>query len=241
MIPRSILKAKDMILQNLIEWQALFLSFKVAMISTILLTIFCIPIAWGLYRLPRIISLWLEILISLPIVLPPSVIGFYLLLAYSPNSPIGRWYESIFGSSLAFSFVGIVLGSCLYSLPFVMQPILQAYRRVPIQSLQLAANLGANSMDRFISVVIPSARNGILTGFILGFSHVLGEFGVVLMVGGNIPGETRLVSMAIYDHVEQLNYSLAHRLSLVLIVIAFVSIYLSQLLSPKEESFHELP
>ena len=202
-------------------WQPLFLSLKLSLATTLILLLICIPSAWYLLKLRSSLRKPLETIIALPIVLPPSVLGFYLLMVLGPQGPIGKIAVSLTGSGLAFSFTGLIIGSTIYSLPFVMQPILNSFEDVPPSSLQLGASLGAGPLDRFFSIVLPHSRSGILKGGILGFAHTLGEFGVVLMIGGNIPGETRVAAIAIYDHVEALEYAQAHVLSGILLVLSF--------------------
>jgi molybdate transport system permease protein len=162
--------------------------------------------------------------VALPIVLPPTVLGFYLLILLGPNGAIGGWWVSVTGSALTFSFAGLVIASCVYSLPFVVQPLAAAFESVGNERLEAARTLGAGPLDAFLSVALPLSLRGYLGAAVLSFAHTLGEFGVVLMVGGNIPGQTRVISIAIYDQVETLNYAAAHRLSAVLLVFAFVAL-----------------
>jgi molybdate transport system permease protein len=161
----------------------------------------------------------------MPIVLPPTVLGFYLLIVLGPNGAIGHWWVQLTGDTLTFSFTGLVIASCLYSLPFAVQPMQNAFESLPRRNLEAAWTLGASKLDAFFSVAVPLSKRGFISAAVLSFAHTLGEFGVVLMVGGNIPGETRVVSIAIYDHVETLNYAAAHQLSLTLIVFAFVTLF----------------
>lgn len=201
---------------------ALGTTLKLAGISTAFLLLVCTPLAWWLA-----ISRWryrfiIEALVALPLVLPPTVLGFYLLFLFSPNGWLGAWYLSLTGSNLAFSFTGLVIGSILYSLPFVTQPLQNTFAAIGARPIEAAATLGASPIDRFKSVVIPLAKPGFLTAAVLGFAHTVGEFGVVLMIGGNIPGETRVASIAIYDHVESLQYANAHALSAVLLLLSFL-------------------
>ena len=159
---------------------------------------------------------------ALPLVLPPTVLGFYLLIGLSPSGPIGSLSSSVGRGSLAFTFPGLVIGSVLYSMPFVVQPLQDGFRNVGVARLEAAAVLGASPLDRFFTVAVPLARPAFVTASVLGFAHTLGEFGVVLMIGGNIPGETQVVSIAIYDHVEMLDYSKAHLLSGVLLLLSLL-------------------
>ena len=203
------------------DLQALSLTLKLAAISTLVLLLIGTPLAWWLAQTRWRGKFLLEALLALPLVLPPTVLGFYLLLAMGPNGPLG-WLTAQLGvASLAFSFSGLVIGSVLYSLPFVVQPIQNSFQSIGQRPLEVAATLGASPLDRFFSVALPLARPGMLTGVVLGFAHTLGEFGVVLMIGGNIPGETRVASIAIYDHVEALDYSGAHWLSALLLILSF--------------------
>ncbi len=201
---------------------ALFTSLKLAGISTLVLLFLGTPLAWWLARTAWRGKFLLEALIALPLVLPPTVIGFYLLLALGPAGPIGVLL-SVFGiESLAFTFTGLVIGSVFYSLPFVIQPIQNAFSALDERALDAAASLGASPVDRFFSVALPLARTGILSAAVLGFAHTLGEFGIVLMIGGNLAGETQVASIALYEHVESLNYAAAHSLAGVLLVCSFV-------------------
>ena len=201
---------------------ALALTLKLALVSTLILLVLGTPLAWWLARTKWRFKFIPEAVIALPLVLPPTVLGFYLLLALGPHGPVGRLMESLGGQPLAFTFAGLVIGSVIYSMPFVVQPLQDAFTAVGRRPLEVAATLRASPLDRFFTVAVPLARPGFLTATVLGFAHTLGEFGVVLMIGGNIPGETRVASIAIYDHVEGLDYLQAHWLSAVLLVISFV-------------------
>lgn len=202
--------------------QALWITFKLALISTFLLMILGTPLAWWLANSKSRFRYLLEALVALPLVLPPTVLGFYLLLILGPRGPIGITLETLGLPSMAFTFQGLVLGSIVYSLPFVVQPIQNAFTAIGDRPLEVAATLRASPKDRFFSIVLPMAKPGFYTASILGFAHTLGEFGVVLMIGGNIPGETKVVSIAIYDHVEGLAYGQAHVLSAILLLSSFV-------------------
>jgi molybdate transport system permease protein len=195
--------------------EALTLTLKLAAVSTVILLLLGTPLAWWLAHTRWRAKFLIESVIALPLVLPPTVLGFYLLLALGPNGISG-------GSTLAFTFFGLVVGSVIYSLPFVVQPLQDAFINVGRRPLEIAATLRTSPIKAFFSVAIPLARPGFITAAILGFAHTLGEFGVVLMIGGNIPGETRVASIAIYDHVESLEYAQAHRLAAVLLVVSFV-------------------
>jgi len=201
---------------------ALTITLKLALVSTALLLLFCTPLSWWLARTRWRYKFLVEAVIALPLVLPPTVLGFYLLLALGPNGPIGALASTIGGRPLAFTFTGLVIGSMVYSLPFVVQPLQDAFVAVGKRPLEVAATLRAGPLDRFLTVAVPLGRAGFFTAAVLGFAHTLGEFGVVLMIGGNIPGETQVVSIAVYDHVESLQYAHAHWLSGVLLLLSFV-------------------
>jgi molybdate transport system permease protein len=208
------------------DFTALAITFKLALISTTVLLLVGMPLAWWLARTRWRFKFLLEAVIALPLVLPPTVLGFYLLLALGPSGPVGRLMESLGGQPLAFTFTGLVIGSVIYSMPFVVQPLQGAFHAVGRRPLEVAATLRAAPLDRFLTVALPLARPGFLTAAVLGFAHTLGEFGVVLMIGGNIPGETRVASIAIYDHVEGLQYANAHWLSGGLLLLSFLMLVL---------------
>ena len=203
------------------DLQALWLTLRLAAVSTAVLLLLGTPLAWWLARSRARGRFVVEALVALPLVLPPTVLGFYLLLLLGARGPLGQALERVGLEPLAFSFGGLVVGSVLYSLPFVVQPVRDAFLAAGQRPLDVAATLGAGPLSRFLHVALPLARPGILTGAVLGFAHTLGEFGVVLMIGGNIAGETRVASIAIYDHVETLDYGAAHSLSLVLLGLSF--------------------
>ena len=207
------------------DLQAIWLTALLAGITTVLLVPLATPLAWWLVRSTSSARPVVEAAVALPLVLPPTVLGFYLLVILNPTAPVGAFWVSITGQSLTFSFSGLVLASILYSLPFMVQPLATAFRSVPQEMLEAASTLGASPRDELISVVLPAARRGFLTGSVLTFAHTVGEFGVVLMMGGNIPGETRVLSIAIYEHVETLNYESAHAMALGLLVFSFVSLW----------------
>ena len=200
---------------------ALAITLQLALASTLVLLLLGTPLAWWLARTKWRFKFIPEAVVALPLVLPPTVLGFYLLLTLGPNGPVGGLMESLGGRPLAFSFTGLVIGSVIYSMPFVVQPLQDAFAAVGRRPLEVAATLRASPLDRFFTVAVPLARPGFLTASVLGFAHTLGEFGVVLMIGGNIPGETRVASIAIYDHVEGLEYAHAHGLSAVLLLFSF--------------------
>ena len=199
----------------------LWLSVKLAAITTLILLIVGTAIAWWLANTRSRAKPVVQSIVALPIVLPPTVMGFYLLILLGPYGAIGGWWVELTGSALTFSFLGLVIASCFYSLPFAVQPLQSAFESLGRKELEAAHTLGASPIDAFFSIVVPLSAPGFLTAIVLSFAHTLGEFGVVLMVGGNIPGETRLISIAIYDHVESMNYAAAHALSLTLLGFAF--------------------
>jgi molybdate transport system permease protein len=207
---------------NHADLTALWITFRLAVISTAILLVLGTPLAWWLARSRWRLRFLVEAVIALPLVLPPTVLGFYLLIALGPQGILGRPLQALGGQSLAFTFAGLVIGSVVYSLPFVVQPLQNAFHAIGQRPLEEAATLGASPRDRFFSVAVPLARPGFLTATVLGFAHTVGEFGVVLMIGGNIPGSTRVVSIAIYDHVESLQYANAHVLSGGLLLLSFV-------------------
>ena len=200
---------------------ALGLTLRLALVSTLLLLALGTPLAWWLAHTRSRAKPIIDALIALPLVLPPTVLGFYLLVALGPQGVVGGLLELVGGQSLAFTFTGLVIGSVIYSLPFVVQPLQDAFARMGQRPLEVAATLGAGPVDQWLSVVMPLARPGYLTAAVLGFAHTLGEFGVVLMIGGNIPGRTQVVSIAIYDHVEALEYASAHMLAGLLVGLSF--------------------
>jgi len=204
----------------------LILTAKLAGLTTLILLLIGTPVAWWLANTKAKMKPIIEAVVALPIVLPPTVLGFYLLVILSPQSSLGGWWFELTGQALTFSFSGLVIASVIYSFPFVVQPIQNAFESVGRDIMETAYTLGAKPVDAFFSIAVPLAKRGFLTGGVLGFAHTLGEFGVVLMVGGNIPGETRVVSIAIYDHVETLEYAQAHQLSALLLIFAFTAMLL---------------
>jgi len=201
---------------------AVIITLKLASITTFLLLLFGTPIAWWLAQSQSRFKFFFEAIIALPLVLPPTVLGFYLLVALGPNGPVGGLMQALGGQSLAFTFSGLVIGSMIYSMPFVIQPLQSAFTAIGNRPMEVAATLRASPLDRFFTIAVPLARPGFLTAAVLGFAHTVGEFGVVLMIGGNIPGETQVLSIAIYDHVEILEYSQAHWLSGGLLLLSFI-------------------
>jgi molybdate transport system permease protein len=200
----------------------LWLSAQLALVTTLVLLLAGTPIAWWLSQTASRFKPLVQTVVAMPIVLPPTVLGFYLLILLGPQGVIGGWWVNLTGSALTFSFTGLVIASCIYSLPFAVQPMQTAFEALPRRTLERAWTLGASRLDAFFSVAVPLSLRGFVSGAVLAFAHTLGEFGVVLMVGGNIPGETRVVSIAIYDHVETLEYGAAHSLSLLLLAFAFL-------------------
>ena len=203
-------------------WAAIRLTAELAGLSTLLLLLLGAPLAWWLARTR---SAWKPLcasLVAMPLVLPPTVLGFYLLLLMGPQGPVGQFTQWLGIGRLPFTFSGLVVASVLYSMPFVVQPLQQAFEAIPERLLEAAATLRASPWDRFMSIGLPLARPGFVTASVLGFAHTVGEFGVVLMVGGNIPGETRVLSVALYDHVEAAEFAEAHRLAGGMVVFALV-------------------
>jgi molybdate transport system permease protein len=201
---------------------ALAVTLKLATLTTLILLLIGTPLAWWLARTRWRFRFVIEAVIALPLVLPPTVLGFYLLIALGPDGPVGGLMQAFGGTPLAFTFTGLVIGSVFYSMPFVIQPLQNAFTAIGREPMEVAATLRAAPLDRFFSVAVPLARPGFLTAAVLGFAHTLGEFGVVLMIGGNIPGQTQVVSIAIYDHVESLEYTQAHWLSGGLLLLSFL-------------------
>ena len=201
---------------------ALFVTLKLASVSTLVLLIIGTPLAWWLSRSQWRFKYIIEAIIALPLILPPTVLGFYLLMSLGPNGPIGALVDMLGGAPLAFTFTGLVIGSVFYSMPFVVQPLQNAFTAVGQRPLEVAATLRASPLDRFFTIAVPMAKPGFITASVLGFAHTLGEFGVVLMIGGNIPGSTQVASIAIYDHVEALEYGQAHWLAASLLLFSFL-------------------
>jgi molybdate transport system permease protein len=207
-----------------VDPQPIFLTLRLATVTTLILMVVATPLAWWLARSPARWKEAVAAVVALPLVLPPTVLGFYLLILLGPDGP-GGWLARHWGErSLAFSFPGLVIGSVLYSLPFVVQPVRNAFEAAGERSLEAAATLRASPLDRFFTVALPLARPGLLTGAVLGFTHTIGEFGVVLMIGGSIPGQTKVLSVAIYDYVETLDWRSAHWLAGGMLVFSFAVI-----------------
>lgn len=205
----------------MIDWQPLLLTLQLALITTVILFFIALPLAyWLAYSRSKIKPL-IATLVSMPLVLPPTVLGFYLLLAFSPNNAFGHWIQETLGLRLVFSFEGLILGSILYSLPFMVHPILSGFSNLPKSLMEASYILGKSKMTTLFKVLLPNIKPSLLTGIVLSFAHTIGEFGVVLMIGGNIPGKTKVASIAIYDEVEALNYAAANTYSFVLFAISF--------------------
>ncbi len=211
------------------EWQAVWLTLKLATTTTLVLLLLATPLAWWLARSRHWLRQPISAIVAMPLVLPPTVLGFYLLILMGPSGPVGQLTQSLGLGTLPFTFEGLVVASVIYSLPFTVQPLQNAFAGIGERMLEVAGTLGASPWDRFFSVALPLARPGFLTATVLTFAHTIGEFGVVLMIGGNIPGETKVLSVTIYDHVETLQYAEAHWLAGGMIAFAFLvllSLYL---------------
>lgn len=206
---------------NSSDWTALTLTFELALISTIILLVVGTPIAWWLSQTKVRFKFLIETMVALPIVLPPTVLGFYLLIFLGPQGSFGKLVSYLGGPSLIFSFTGLVIGSIVYSMPFVIQPLQHAFSVIDKRADETAATIGFSRLRRFFYLFLPLSKTGYLSAFVLGFAHTLGEFGIVLMIGGNIPGETQVASISIYNYVEMLEYDKAHTLSLLLLLISF--------------------
>ncbi len=202
-------------------WQALGLTFRLAGLVTVLLLALAVPLAMWLTVSRRRWIPMVEAIVGLPVVLPPTVLGFYLLSLFAPDTPLGRFWFHVTGDTLAFSFEGLVLGSLIYSLPYAVQPLAAAFRSIPPEYLEAARSVGARPWSVFWRVTLPLSRRGLLVAAMLSFAHTVGEFGVVVMLGGSIPGRTRVASIALYDEVQRLDYGTAHRLALVLLAFSF--------------------
>ncbi|WP_194755778.1 molybdate ABC transporter permease subunit [Aliidiomarina indica] len=207
------------------DWQAIQLTIKLCTYTTLILLCIATPLAWWLSRGRSALRTVVQSIVALPLVLPPTVLGFYLLIALGPQGFIGGPLENIGLQHLAFSFEGILFASVLYSMPFAVQPLQESFTRLGSHPLDIAASLGAGPLDRFFTVVMPMCRGGFVVAATLSFAHTIGEFGVILMLGGSIPGETKVLSVLIYDHTEAMNYSAAHQLSLLLLVFSFLVLF----------------
>lgn len=218
---------------------ALAVTLKMAALTTVILLLIGTPLAWFLAKMTSRFKVIIEAIVALPLVLPPTVLGFYLLIAFSPQYLPGQIWQQATGHQLAFSFSAIVIGSVLYSLPFVVQPLQKAFEQLGDSLLEAGAMLGAGPIDRFFNIVFPLTKASFITAASLGFAHTVGEFGVILMIGGNIPGETRVLSIALFDHVEAFDYAKAHVLAISLLIgsmILLASVYLLNLPNQKQRS-----
>ncbi|MGA8271553.1 MAG: molybdate ABC transporter permease subunit [Candidatus Sulfotelmatobacter sp.] len=223
-----------------IDWQAFGLTIELACIVSAVLFVVGLPVAYWIAFSRWRWKFLVEALVAMPIVLPPTVLGFYLLVALGSRSPLGRWWQSFTGHTLAFTFTGLVIGSILYSLPFAVQPFVAAFSLVDRKLLAASATLGASPLRTFSRIVVPLSAPGLVTGIALAFAHTMGEFGVVLMIGGNIPGVTRTVSISIYDQVEASNYAAANGMAVLLLVFCFVvltAVYAMHRMTPKQKSW----
>jgi molybdate transport system permease protein len=210
----------------MIEWGPLILTFNLAIVTTILLLIVSIPLSYWLANTKSRMKPVIETLVSMPLVLPPTVLGFYLLIAFSPSNAFGNWLDEWLGLRLVFSFEGLVVASMIYSLPFMVHPIQSGMSNLPSSLSEVSYILGKSKFTTLRKVVLPNIRQSLLTGLVLSFAHTIGEFGVVLMIGGSIPGQTRVASIAIYEEVESLNYGIANTYSIILFVITFIILFL---------------
>ncbi len=210
----------------MVELSAIWLTLQLASITTLVLLVLATPLAWWLAHTRNRARPVIEALTALPLVMPPTVIGFYLLLLFSPENPFGGAWLQVTGTRLSFSFAGLVIASLIYSLPFMVQPLMASFIQIGRRPLEAAAMLGANSRSAFLRIILPMSLRGYLTACVLTFAHTVGEFGIVLMVGGNLPGETRVISIAIYEQVETLDYAAAHTLSSLLLGFSFVVLVL---------------
>ena len=213
-------------------WTVVWLTAQLAGLTTVLLLLLGTPLAWWLARTRSVWKGPVAALVALPLVLPPTVLGFYLLLAMGPAGPVGQFVRELGLGPLPFTFEGLVIASVFYSLPFMVQPLQSAFEAIGERPLEVAATLRASPLDAFFTVVVPLAAPGFLTASVLTFAHTVGEFGVVLMIGGNLPGETRVVSVQIYDHVEAMEYAQAHRLSAAMVAFSFLVLLAMQIWRP---------
>ncbi|MDT0594694.1 molybdate ABC transporter permease subunit [Glaciecola petra] len=208
------------------HWQAIWLTLQLALFTVLILLLLGLPLAWWLSNYQGRFKSFFEALIALPLVLPPTVLGFYLLTAFSPDTFLGGLWVSIVGNQFVFSFAGILFGSVIYSLPFVVQPLVAAFSQTAKQVIVTASTLGIRPIKSFFYIILPMTKNSIIAAATLGFAHTLGEFGLVLMIGGNIPGSTQVVSIALFNHVESLQYDAAHQLALILLATSVISLTL---------------
>lgn len=215
------------------DWQPLLLTFRLAAITTAILLIIGIPLAYWIAHTRIRLKPVVETLVSMPLVLPPSVLGFYLLLAFSPQHAFGQWLEQWFHIRLVFSFEGLVIGSVIFSLPFMVQPVQAGFQNLPVSLIEASRTLGKSNIVTLFRVLLPNIKPALLSGAVLSFAHTVGEFGVILMIGGNIPGVTKVASIAIYDEVESLNYAAANFYALVLFAVTFAILLTVYVLNKK--------
>lgn len=220
------------------DLKAIWVTLKLGLITTIVLLVVATPVSWWLSQNSRIKKIWvfkniISAIISLPMVLPPTVLGFYLLVLMGPKGLLGQFTSSLNLPPLVFSFTGLVIGSVIFSLPIVVQTLKTTFTTISKNHLDAAATLGASPLDRFFSLILPLSRHGYLSAAVLGFAHTIGEFGVILMIGGSIPGKTKVISMVIYEHVEALEYSNAHALAALMLICSFVCLLIIQFFNPK--------
>ncbi|NOQ92743.1 MAG: molybdate ABC transporter permease subunit [Flavobacteriaceae bacterium] len=215
----------------MIDWTPLILTFKLAFITTILLLVFAIPLSYWLAYTKSKFKPIIETLVSMPLVLPPTVLGFYMLLAFSPSNAFGSWLDEWLGLRLVFSFEGLILASVIYSLPFMVHPLQSGFSNLSVSLKEASYVLGKSKTTTLFKVLLPNLKTSLLTGIVLAFAHTIGEFGVVLMIGGNISGKTKVASIAIYDEVESLNYDAANTYSLILFAITFIILLLVYLVN----------
>jgi molybdate transport system permease protein len=207
------------------DWQAINVTFRLCLYTTLILLVIATPIAWWLSSGRSAARVAVQAIVALPLVLPPTVLGFYMLIVLGPRGAVGSTLESMGLQHLAFSFEGILIASVLYSMPFAVQPLTEAFGSLGQRPVEVASSLGAGLIDRFVTVILPLTKGGFIVAATLTFAHTLGEFGVILMLGGSIPGETKVLSVLIYDHAEAMNYEAAHRLSLTLLIFAFFTLF----------------
>jgi len=219
---------------------ALLTTLKMAALTTVILLLIGTPLAWYLAKMKSRFKVIIEAIVALPLVLPPTVLGFYLLIAFSPQYLPGQLWQQATGQQLAFSFSAIVIGSVLYSMPFVVQPLQKAFEQLGEPLLEAGAMLGSGILDRFFNIVLPITKASFITAASLGFAHTVGEFGVILMIGGNIPGETRVLSIALFDHVEAFDYAKAHVLAISLLIGSMILLALIYLLNSKSKKVTKL-
>ena len=222
-----------------VDWQPIWLTLKLASITTLILLIIGTPIAWWLSRTSAWYKQSVAAVVALPLVLPPTVLGFYLLLMLGPNGMVGQMTQAMGLGTLPFTFAGLVVASVIYSMPFVVQPLQNTFESLGNRHLEVAATLRASAWDRFMTVIVPLARPGFLTAAVLSFAHTVGEFGVVLMIGGSIPGETKVLSVAIYDHVESLEYGKAHFIAGGMLLFSFLILVILYLVNGRLNRGHQ--